>query len=198
MLCERLGRAEDALQALGEIADARRDALGPTATETANAQYMLADANLRAGRRAEAIRLHEEVLSSRRVNLPTGHLPTLQSLAGVAQLYLAEGRIEDARPLVSEALETDRDAEASNSPNLATMLIGFGRALAGRGEFGDGVQGAAVTGDRQDRARRVGNRGAQGLEGGGAPVCRAGRATGGQQALGQGSLATSQHGSPLR
>ena len=88
--------------------------------DTLSTMHNLANSYDEAGRRAETLKLREEVLALRRKVLGPEHPDTLQAMQDLANLYFSVGRSSEATTLLAKVCEGDpKDAAAERALILA-------------------------------------------------------------------------------
>lgn len=106
---------------------------GPDHAQTAHCQAQTARVDLKLGKRARA----ELVLLKARATLEKAvgplHRLAIEPLLGLGELYLAEGKVDKALPLLTDALELHRQFHPSGRLSLASCLHMLGRCHADQG-----------------------------------------------------------------
>jgi serine/threonine protein kinase/tetratricopeptide (TPR) repeat protein len=128
-----LGLYREAIPLQGKSRDYYLANFGPEHTNTLNAMHNLANSYAGAGRREEALKMHEEVLALRRkVNGPE-HPDTLAAMHNLANSYDEAGRRGEARKLQEEVLKLRLKVSGPEHPDTLSAMHNLANSYAEAG-----------------------------------------------------------------
>ncbi|MEX2119870.1 MAG: tetratricopeptide repeat protein, partial [Pirellulales bacterium] len=117
---------------LREVVAARTAKLGADDADTRRSQYDLASLYFGQGKTALAETLYKEMLAVRTATLGTDHLETLYSQYDLAMVYRSMKKLEQAIPLLEEALKRSK---ANEYPTTLWMQADLGACYCDAGRF---------------------------------------------------------------
>ena len=113
--------------------------LGPAHAETLVRLLDLANAQLAAGRTAEALKLREERLSTQRASLGPDHPYSLDSMQSLADTYTGLGRHAEALKLREEVLAIKKVKLGPDHPELPIHMLNLAHALQAVGRTAEAL-----------------------------------------------------------
>ena len=102
--CLAAGRADEAIDAYGEVLSRRERLLGAGHPDAFRARALLASALGAAGQMSAALRHYQQAYAGYRRALGAGHRETLACSAGLARAYAASGQMTAAMSLLAAAI----------------------------------------------------------------------------------------------
>ena len=122
----KLGRYDEAKRAFADSIAMRREFEAKENFEIANEEMQLAFVDFRLGDMAAAESLGSAALAKLRGDLAETHAYVVDAKAMLGQIYAGEGKLEQARPLLEQALQAYRDKNALDSDEArnVTRVLG--------------------------------------------------------------------------